>query len=416
MKRRGFLLSLAASAQAAGQPAAPGQSAVSKTPALPGRNPASPDPDLGNLSPWIEKQWEANRHELSFLNPRFRDVAAWQRRARPAIFERLFYSPAAVPPQPQVIERVETGEFIREKIEFSTTADFRVPAYVHIPRGVKLPAPGLVVLHDHGGFYYFGKEKITELPDEHPVLEKFKQRYYGGRSIATDLARAGFVTIVIDMFYWGERRLVLDEDRRLGLNDWQLQEAPEMIQALNTRASQYEQVLARTLFSAGLTWSGIWIWDDIRTLDYLASRPEVDAKRLGCVGLSVGGLRSGHLAALDPRIRAAVVVGWMTSFGPALRKHVWNTIGLTKIVPGLYRQMDYPDFVALTAPRPLMVIHGSRDALFPPEGVRRAVEKLAACYQKARAPDRFRFIEYDGPHEFNLPMQEQALDWLKKWV
>lgn len=413
MKRRNFLLSLAALAQAGGPRRAAAQQAP---PQLPGRDPKSPDPDLGGLYPWIEKQQAANRHELSFLNPRFRSAEAWQRQVRPLIFDRLFYRPAPAPAEPRVLERAETPELIREKIEFSTTPDFRVPAYVHIPRQAKLPAPGLVVLHDHGGFYYFGKEKITELPDEHPELQKFKQRYYGGRSIATELARAGFVTIAIDMFYWGERRLILDEDRRRGINDWSRNEAPEMIRALNARASQYEQIVARTLFSAGLTWSGIWIWDDLRTLDYLASRPEVDAKRLGCVGLSVGGLRSGHMAALDPRIRAAVVVGWMTAFGPCLRKHIWNTIGLTKIVPGLYRQMDYPDFVALTAPRPLMVIHGSRDALFPPEGVRQAADKLTACYRKAGAAERFRFLEYDGPHEFNLEMQEQAFAWLKRWV
>ncbi len=413
MKRREFLFSLAAAAQAAGPAQAAAQQA---SPSLPGRDPKSPDPDLGSLFSWIEKQQAAHRHELSFLNPRFRDAAAWQREVRPQVFDRLFYRPAEAPPEAQVLERVETPEFIREKIEFSTTPDFRVPAYVHIPRQAKLPAPGFVVLHDHGGFYYFGKEKVTELPDEHAELQKFKQRYYGGRSIATELARAGFVTIAIDMFYWGERRLILEEDRRRGVNDWSQNEAPEMIRALNARASQYEQIVARTLFSAGLTWSGIWIWDDLRTLDYLASRPEVDARRLGCVGLSVGGLRSGHLAALDPRIRVAVVVGWMTAFGPCLRKHIWNTIGLTKIVPGLYRQMDYPDFVALAAPRPLLVIHGSRDALFPPEGVRQAVEKLTACYRKAGAADRFRFLEYDGPHEFNLAMQEQAFAWLKRWT
>lgn len=410
MTRRELLVSLGLMA-----PASAAAQTVPSAPAVPGRDPKSADADIGSLYPWIARQWTASK-ELSFLNPRFRSAEQWQTEVRPLIFDRLFYRPNPVSADAKVLERVETPDFVREKIEFSTTTDFRVPAYVHIPRNVKLPAPALVVLHDHGGFYYFGKEKISELADEHPILTKFKERYYGGRSIATELARQGFVTIAIDMFYWGERRLVLDEDRRRGMNEWSRNESAETIQALNSRASQYEQIVARTLFSAGLTWSGIWIWDDIRTLDYLSSRPEVDTKRIGCVGLSVGGLRSGHLAALDPRIRAAVVVGWMTSFGPCLKKHVWNTIGLTKIIPGLYRQMDYPDFVALAAPRPLMVIHGSRDALFPPDGVRAAVDTLSRSYEKAGSADRFRFIEYDGPHEFNLPMQDQAFAWLKKFV
>ena len=159
MRRRRFLLSLAAAAQAAGAPQAAGAQAPV---ALPGRDPKSLDADLGSLSPWIEKQWAAHRHELSFLQPRFRRVEQWQRQVRPLILERLFYRPPPAPAAARVLERAETPDFIREKIEFSTTADFRVPAYVHIPRRVKLPAPGLVVLHDHGGFYYFGKEKVTE--------------------------------------------------------------------------------------------------------------------------------------------------------------------------------------------------------------------------------------------------------------
>ena len=92
------------------------------------------------------------------------------------------------------------------------------------------------------------------------------------------------------------------------------------------RASQNEQLLGRTIYAAGFTWSGVMYWDDVRTVDYLVTRPEVDKKRIGCVGLSVGGLRSCHLAALDDRIKAAVAVGWMTSFPTQLRKQVRNSI------------------------------------------------------------------------------------------
>ena len=436
LARRRFLQALAATAPVAAEAAQAPQKPPATTPTtpppppeaaspppprpappqVPTRDVNSPDPDLGSLYPFIEKQWAANRNELSFLNSRFADVEEWAAQVRPLIFHRLFYRPAPVDPAAKVLERVETADYVREKIEFNTTPDIRVAAYVHIPVKAPRPAPALLVLHDHGGFYYFGKEKITALENEHPVLVKFKDQYYGGRSIASELARQGFVTLTIDMYYWGERRLILDEDRRRGINDWSRNEAPEMISALNARASQYEQIVARSLFSSGMTWSGIWIWDDIRSLDYLASRPEVDAKRMGCCGLSFGGLRSGHMAALDPRIRAAVVVGWMTSFGPTLRKHIWNTVGLSKIIPGMYRDLDYPDFVSLAAPRPLMVIHGSRDGLFAPAGVRKAVDTLGGVYRKAGAPDRFRFIEFDGPHQFNREMQGEAFAWLKKWI
>jgi len=142
----------------------------------------------------------------------------------------------------------------------------------------------------------------------------------------------------------------------------------------------------------------------------------VDKKRIGCVGLSVGGLRSCHLAALDDRIKAAVAVGWMTSFPSQLRKQVRNSIGFTKIVPGLYQYLDYPDVTSLAMPAAFLVINGSKDALFAQDGVRASFDKLNACYKKAGIPDKCRTRMYDTPHEFNAEMQTEAWEWLKKWL
>ena len=193
--------------------------------------------------------------------------------------------------------------------------------------------------------------------------------------------RRGYVVITIDMFYWGERRMLLEEDPP------SYREPPRMtadeIAAFNRRSSQNEQLVARSLMTAGITWPGVMLWDDLRTLDYLASRPEVDRQRLGCVGLSVGGYRSFLLAALDQRIKAAVDVGWMTSFASNLRRHVLNTVGLTFHIPGLYRYLDLPDLAALIAPRSVLVINGSKDALFPLEGVEKAFRKIEACFQES---------------------------------
>src|SRR5262245_54062433 len=190
----------------------------------------------------------------------------------------------------------------------------------------------------------------------------------------------------------------------------------EEITNFNRRSSQNEQLVARSLFTAGVTWPGIVIWDDIRTLDYLASRPEVDKQRLGCVGLSVGGYRSFMLAALDERIKAAVAVGWMTSLPAQIRQHVVNTIGFSFHLIGLYRYLDFPDLAALVAPRALMVINGSQDRLFVLDGVKAAFDKIARCYAKAGVSERQRCRLYDAPHEFNLEMQAEGWEWLKRWV
>ena len=217
------------------------------------------------------------------------------------------------------------------------------------------------------------------------------------------------------MFYWGERRMILDDDPA----DWRTRprDMPaSRVSAFNQRAGQAEPLVGRTIYAAGFTWSGVMFWDDLRTVDYLVTRPEVDSDRIGCVGLSVGGLRSCHLAALDDRIKAAVVIGWMTSFPTQLRARIRHTIGHTKLVPGLMRQMDYPDVAALAMPGALLVINGSRDTLFEPSGVQASFAKLARCYAKAGVPEKLRTRLYDTPHEFNAEMQAEAWEWLGRWI
>jgi dienelactone hydrolase len=371
------------------------------------------DSDIGSLYPFVQSQAVKGEPLLSFLRPEFADARAWKSTGRGKLLELLHYAPPPCDPRPETVERVDRGDYVQERVYFNTTPDIRVPAYVLVPKRARRPAPGIVALHDHGGFYFWGKEKLLELDGEHPALTDFKRQYYAGRSIATDLARAGYVVVVIDMFYWGERRLLLPDDPP----DWRERPpsiTPERIAAFNRRSSESEQLLGRTIYAAGFTWAGVMYWDDIRTVDYLARRPEVDPTRIGCVGLSLGGLRTVHLAALDDRIKVAVAVGWMTSFPPQLKRHVRNTIGFTKLVPGLYKYLDYPDVAALAVPTPLLVINGSKDALFEPSAVQASFEKLASCYKKAGAPDLVRTRLYDTPHEFNAEMQAEAWGWLAK--
>ena len=163
---------------------------------------------------------------------------------------------------------------MRERVRFNTTPEVRVPAFVLVPKNAPKPAPAIVALHDHGGFYLWGKEKIVEMPKEHPVLGEFRKRYYGGRGIASELARQGYIVAVIDMFYWGERRMLLDDDAA----DWRERPASltrERIQAFNSRAGQNEQLVGRTIYAAGFTWPGVMFWDDVRSVDYLLTRPDV---------------------------------------------------------------------------------------------------------------------------------------------
>jgi dienelactone hydrolase len=367
---------------------------------------------IGNLYPFVQKQADRSSFDLSYLNADVRDLATWQTTARAKVLEHLFYAPPPIAPAPVTVRREDRGEYTQEDLTFQTTPDVRVPACLLIPARARKPAPGILVLHCHGGFYVWGRDKVVAREAEHPALREYKQQLYAGRSIATELVRRGYVVLTIDMFYWGERRMLLDEDPPSYRDPSRMTD--EDIAAFNRRSQQSEQLVARSLFAAGITWPGVLLWDDLRSLDYLASRPEVDAERLGCVGLSVGGYRSFVLAALDPRIRAAVAVGWMSSFGAHIRRHVVNSIGLTFHIVGLYRYLDLPDFAALIAPRPVLVINGSKDQLFPPEGVKTAFEKIEKCFAKAGVPERQRCRLYDAPHEFNLQMQSEAWEWLER--
>jgi dienelactone hydrolase len=385
---------------------------------LAGVPPLVKDPtgsQLGNLYPPIQAMADASPLKFSFLRPEFKHHQRWQRLAREKIFDLLHYRPTSVLPEAHLLAKKERDGFIEEQLTFRTTQHSRVPAHLLIPTSGKQPFPGVVVLHDHGGFYMWGREKVVRAGNEHPVLTKFKQQYYSGRSIANELVHQGCAVITIDMFYWGERRYLLPDDP-LVWSERPPNITAQQIAEFNTRSARNEELIARSLLTAGVTWPGVMLWDDLRTLDYLASRPEVDRNRLGCIGLSIGGYRSFILAALDSRVRVAIDVGWMTAFASQIKQHIAHTMGLTFVIPGMYHYFDLPDLSALVAPRALMVQMGSRDGLFPLSGIQSAFAKIDQCYQKVGSPNRQQCKLFDAPHEFNDKMQPQAWEWLKRWI
>lgn len=375
--------------------------------------PPVPDAQIGTLYPLIRAQADRATLPLSFLDQAHTEVEPWKQAGRAKLLELLHYDPPRCDPSPRLIERVDCGDYWRERIEFSTTPDIRVPAYVLIPKGGPERHPAVLLLHDHGAFFVWGKEKVIGLPDEHPALTAFKQTSYGGRSVGNELVKRGYVVMAIDMVYWGERRMLLPGDPP----EWHDREqmSLEDVQNFNRRSSASTARFSVGLMESGITWSGVMFTDDLRSVDYLASRPDVDPERMGCCGLSVGGFRSAHLAGLHPRIRAAVVVGWMCSYPTMLQSHL-SSIGEWALIPGLQQYMDLPDVASMNVPGGLMVINGTRDGLFPLEGVHTAFDKIARVYAKAGVPDHFEGVLYDGPHEFNVEMQERAFAWLDRWL
>lgn len=377
--------------------------------------PLDPPPpakrDMGSLFPKIDTLAKANEYPCSYLNNKFKNVAHWKAEARAKVQDCFGYRPAKVDPQAEVLSRQEFPDFIREKIVFSTSPQFRVPAYVHIPKGLKGQAPAVVDLHSHGGMFLFGKEKVIDFGANHPTMALYHERNYGGRPTTTELVKRGYVVITIDAFMFGERRVWLAEDQQLGWDRAKM--TPEVIDALNRKCRGKESTLAKSLIYAGLCWPGIITWDDMRTVDYLVTRPEVDPHRIGCLGVSLGGWRTIFLAGMDERIAAACVVGFMSTVAPMIERHI-DTHSFAHFVPGLHQHLDLPDVVSLLAPKPLLVQQCKQDGLFPLAGMEASVEKIAKVYEKAGVKDKFSGRFYDVPHRFDVAMQDEAFGWLDK--
>lgn len=388
--------------------------------------PAAPlelTPDLGNLHPLLDWVSRENAPRLTYLDPKWTSLDEWKRAARPALREWLSYEPKALPLGADLLEREERDGFTLERVRIRATAAYDIPAWVLIPARRAERVPGVAALHCHSGQYVWGREKVLSSPGEPDFLTKFRER--DGRPYAEVLARRGFVVLVIDAFYFGSRRLRVEElepttapgDARESLQRVRTLPAGtlEWATAVNRLCSQYEHLTAKAIFAAGATWPGILTWDDARSIDYLSSRPEVDAGRIGCVGLSLGGIRAARLAGFDPRIRASVVVGWMPEFSKLLPNHIKSHTWMAYL-PGIASSLDLPDIVALTAPGALLVQQCARDSLYSPAAMKSANEKLERIYAKAGIRERFRGVFHDVPHSFTPAMQDEAFAWLERWL
>jgi dienelactone hydrolase len=386
------------------------------------------DAGLGNLTGTMEWVARERAPTLSFLDSRWTSLEEWKAVARSAFLHHLAFDPAPDLIRSDVDRIEERDEFRIEHVRIHASPAYAIPARVLVPTGRRGRLPAVVALHCHGGQYAWGAAKLVSSPDDSPVLIDYRHRLYGGRAYAEDLARRGFVVIVIDAFYFGDRRLrartlprdAVPAEAREAFDSLAslaslAEGSAEHIRAENRIASAFETPVAKTLAAAGATWPGLLAWDDRRTVDYLITRADVDAERIGCIGLSGGGLRAASLAATDPRIKAACVVAWMSTLGEMVpahaRRHTWMAW-----VPGLRGSLDLPDAAALTAPGALLVQQCARDTLFPMEGMRAAVDRLERIYAKAGIPDRFRGAFYDEPHSFTPAMQADAFAWLARWL
>jgi dienelactone hydrolase len=291
----------------------------------------------------------------------------------------------------------------------------RCRAWVLKPEGARGRLPAVLALHDHGGFKYYGKEKIALTDHAYPLTDEHREHAYGGVPWANALAREGFLVLVHDTFAFGSRAVAVEFlSRRLQTRFTDLAPGtPEYIRAYNAFAADHEEILARSFFTAGTTWPGVYAYEDRRAVDYLLTRDDVRPERIGCGGLSGGGLRTVMLAGTDERVQAACCVGFMSTWSEFLQDRVFTHTWML-YMPLVPRYLDFPDILSLHGPRPLLVQYDTEDPLYTLKGQQDADARLRTVYRKMGAADRYTGTFYPGPHKFDVPMQQEAFAFFRR--
>ncbi len=373
---------------------------------------------IGQYGKWAASLTDKRIPSLSFRKKEWSDVQKWKKVALTALQERLAIPDIGGIPEIKVKRQYNWDGLHIEELSWQLPYGRPTDAILLKPENAKTPLPGILAFHDHGGNKYFGTRKITKTgDDQHPLMTEHQKSYYSGKAWANEIAKKGYVVLVSDAFPFASRRVMLKdvpENLREGLNDNDPEESKN-IAAYNQWAGNHESVMAKSLFCAGTTWPGVFFAEDRIALDILCSRKDVDKEKIGCGGLSGGGMRTVFMGGQDPRIKCAVCVGFMTTWKDFLLNksftHTWMTY-----VPVLPNELDFPEILGLRVPLPTLVLNDTDDDLYTVPEMNAADKILKDVYTKAGAADRYKCSFYPGEHKFDSAMQKEAFDWFDKWL
>ena len=306
------------------------------------------------------------------------------------------------PPAPdsydmKVLAEEQRDGYKARKIEFNLSKYYRVTALMLIPNG-QGPFPAVNALHDHGAHLFIGKEKMIRPFDVSDEVVKdadaWAANLYEGQYVGDYLAKHGYVVFSADAPLWGERGRAEGVDR-----------------------NKYD-IIAGNMMMYGIDLSAYMTYDDIRSTDFLATLPEVDANRIGCMGCSMGAYRAWMLSALSDRIKAGASVCWMVTTDVQMTWKYGRSEngGFANCFPGLRRWMDYPHIASLACPNPMLFISGKQDKLFPVPGVEKAFQQMHDVWKSQRADDKLITELWDIPHSCGLKAQERVLQFFEQYL
>jgi acetyl esterase/lipase len=283
--------------------------------------------------------------------------------------------PRERPISAELIAVEERDGYVLESLVLDLNGIESVPAYLARPREQAGRIPAVLYNHAHGGRWDMGKEEFIAGRDalQAPPYAK----------LLTDL---GYCALCIDTWNFCERR------------------------------GRTESELFKEMLWHGQVLWGMMVYDSVRAVDYLVSRPEVDATRLATVGLSMGSTMAWWLAALDERIRVCVDICCLTDFHELIESRGLDGHGIYYYVPGLLKEWDTSRINALIAPRAHLALAGNFDRLTPPAGLDKVDAHLKRIYTDRGAPEKWRLLRYDTGHFETAHGRRAIVEFLRDWL
>lgn len=362
----------------------------------------------GEIPTYVETLKKELTYPMAWGNSPIKNFKKWKKTARAKVFECMMTPPkAAAAWDMEVLGEEQRDGYKAQKIAFNINAYSRITAYLLIPDG-KGPFPTVNALHDHGAHLFIGKEKMIRpffTPEEKDSPTKqalcqeilddadaWARQLYDNQYVGDYLAKHGYVVFSADAPMWGERGRKEGVDR-----------------------NKYD-LIAGNMMMLGRDLSAFMTYDDISSTEFLASLPMVDAKRIGCVGCSMGVYRSWMLSALSDRIKAGASICWMITTDAQLTRRFGRKEngGFANCIPGLRQYLDYPHIASLACPKPMLFINGTKDKLFPVPGVKDAFAEMHKVWKNQGADNLLDTELWEIPHSCGLKAQEKMLEFLDK--
>ncbi len=273
-----------------------------------------------------------------------------------------------------VAEETREG-YALEKLLLDLNGIEPVPAYFARPQSATGPLPVILYNHAHGGDYRLGKDELLNGRD---ALQK--------PPYAIELTRRGYAALCIDAWAFGERR------------------------------GRTEHEIFKLMLWRGQVMWGMMVYDSLRAIDYLVSRPDVDPARIGALGMSMGSTMAWWAAALDTRVSVCIDICCLTDYQALIETRGLDGHGIYYYVPGLLKHFTTAQINALIAPRPHLSLAGNYDPLTPPAGLDAIDAELKRVYAEQGASEAWRLLRYDVGHIETAAMRAEALAFLQRWL